>query len=77
MNYYLPTTVKLLENYNEFGKQEAKGENITSTMKKVEEVLDTVVNAFKKVLDDLFMDKALDTSVDIEVLEKMLREEGL
>jgi 5-bromo-4-chloroindolyl phosphate hydrolysis protein len=76
MNYYLPTTVKLLKNYDEFQKQGAKGENITSAMRKIEGVLDTIVNAFKKVLDDLFMDKALDTSVDIEVLEKMIKEEG-
>jgi len=76
MNYYLPTTVKLLKNYNEFRKQEAKGDNITSAMQKIEGVLDTIVDAFRKVLDGLFMDKALDTSVDIEVLEKMIREEG-
>lgn len=76
MNYYLPTTVKLLKNYDEFQKQGAKGENITSSMRKIEDVLDTIVNTFKKVLDDLFMDKALDTSVDIEVLEKIIKEEG-
>jgi len=76
MNYYLPTTIKLLKNYEEFRKQEAKGENITTAMGKIEGVLETVVVAFSKVLDDLFMDKALDTSVDIEVLEKMIKEEG-
>lgn len=76
MNYYLPTTIKLLKNYNEFQKQETKGENIVSAMGKIEGVLDTIVIAFKKVLDDLFSDKALDTSVDIEVLEKMIKDEG-
>ena len=76
MNYYLPTAIKLLNNYNEFRNQGAKGENISSAMIKIEEVLDTIVVAFSKVLDNLFMDKALDTSVDIEVLEKMIKEEG-
>lgn len=76
MNYYLPTTVKLLKDYNEFRRQEAKGANITSAMQKIEGVLDTIINAFKKLLDDLFMDKALDVSVDIEVLEKMIKEKG-
>jgi len=76
MNYYLPTTVKLLKDYNEFRRQEAKGANITSAMQKIKGVLDTIINAFKKLLDDLFMDKALDVSVDIEVLEKMIKEKG-
>jgi 5-bromo-4-chloroindolyl phosphate hydrolysis protein len=77
INYYLPTTVKLLKDYNEFKKQGAKGENITLAMGKIEGVLDKIVDAFKKVLDDLFMDKALDISVDIEVLEKIIKEKGI
>lgn len=76
MNYYLPTAVKLLNNYNELQKQGSKGENIVSAMKKIEGVMDKIIDVFKKVLDDLFMDKALDISVDIEVLEKMIKEES-
>ena len=76
MNYYLPTAVKLLKNYKELQKQGAKGENIVSAMRKIEGVMDKIVDVFKKVLDDLFMDKALDISVDIEVLEKMIKEES-
>lgn len=76
MNYYLPTTINLLKNYDEFIRQGSKGENITAAIKKIEGVLDTAIHAFSKVLDDLFMDKVLDTSVDIEVFEKMIKDEG-
>jgi len=77
MNYYLPTTINLLKEYDEFRKQETKSESIIETMKKIERVLGTIVVAFKKTLDDLYKNKALNISVDIEVLERIIKEENL
>ncbi|MDL2287939.1 5-bromo-4-chloroindolyl phosphate hydrolysis family protein [Oscillospiraceae bacterium OttesenSCG-928-F05] len=76
-NYYLPTTVKLLENYSEMSRQSVRGENITETLRKTEEMMGTVVEAFRKELDELFFDKAMDISTDIEVMKSMLKSEGL
>ena len=39
--------------------------------------LDTLNNAFAKLLDDLFEEKAWDISSDISVLNTMLAQEGL
>lgn len=77
MNYYLPTTIKLLRTYEELSRQGVEGENITGTMEKVEGMLSTIVQAFEKQLDGLFGDKAMDISTDITVLENMMAREGL
>lgn len=76
-NYYLPTTLKLLNAYDRMYSQDIAGENITGTMKRIENILDTTIMAYKKQLDSLFADQALDIETDITVLEGMLKKEGL
>ena len=77
MSYYLPTTLKLLNAYDRMGEQGVAGENISGTMKRVENMMDTIVQAFEKQLDGLFGAEALDISTDITVLENMMAREGL
>lgn len=77
MEYYLPTTVKLLEAYEGLDAEPVQGENILSSKKEIEKTLDTLNVAFEKLLDSLFQDTAWDVSSDISVLEMMLAQEGL
>ncbi len=77
MNYYLPTTLKLLNAYDRMSAQGVSGENISGTMGKVEEMMGTIVAAFEKQLDSLFGAEAMDISTDITVLENMMAREGL
>ena len=77
MNYYLPTTIKLLNAYDRMGQQGIEGENIDRTMKSIEEMLDAAIAAYKKQLDSLFADQALDIETDIAVMNAMLDREGL
>lgn len=77
MEYYLPTTIKLLEAYEQMDAQPAGGENILKAKKEIEDTLDTLNRAFEKLLDDLFLDTAWDVSTDISVLNTMLAQEGL
>lgn len=77
MEYYLPTTVKLLENYAQMDAQPVGGENIQAAKREIEESLDTINTAFEKLLDSLFEDMAWDVSTDISVLKTMLAQEGL
>lgn len=77
MEYYLPTTVKLLEAYQELDRQPVQGENILSSKKEIEDTLGTLNVAFEKLLDSLFQDTAWDVSSDISVLHTMLAQEGL
>ena len=77
MSYYLPTTKKLLDAYCELDEQPVPGENIETTKQEITATLDTLNNAFAKLLDDLFEEKAWDISSDISVLNTMLAQEGL
>lgn len=77
MNYYMPTTWKLLDSYRSFEKEPIQSENIRKTKKEIEETLDTINNAFETLLNDLFQSTAWDISSDISVLETMLAQEGL
>ena len=53
------------------------GENIDTTLAKVEGMMRTIVAAFEKQLDSLYGAEALDISTDITVLENMMAREGL
>ena len=77
MSYYLPTTKKLLDAYCELDEQPVPGENIETTKQEIAATLDTLNNAFAKLLDDLFEENAWDISSDISVLNTMLAQEGL
>ena len=77
MNYYLPTTIKLLNTYDRMGQQGIEGENIDKSMKSINEMLDTAIDAYRKRLDALFADQSLDIETDISVMNTMLEREGL
>ncbi|KAB4601250.1 hypothetical protein GA029_27685, partial [Bacteroides thetaiotaomicron] len=77
LNYYLPTTLKLLNAYDRMDAAGVSGTNIDGTMGKIETMMDTVVAAFDKQLDALFGDVAMDISTDITVMENLLAQEGL
>ena len=77
MDYYLPTTVKLLEAYAQMDAQPVGGENIQTAKKEIEDTLDTLNTAFEKLLDSLFQETAWDISSDISVLNTLLAQEGL
>lgn len=76
MSFYLPTTRKLIQAYCELENQPVAGENIEGTKKEIEKSLDTLNQAFEKLLDDLFQDTAWDISSDISVLNTMLAQDG-
>jgi 5-bromo-4-chloroindolyl phosphate hydrolysis protein len=77
MNYYLPTTIKLLKSFSTMASQGVRGKNIDETMLRIKKIMETIVKAFENQLDHLFSDEALDISTDIVVLEGMLAQEGL
>ena len=77
MNYYLPTTIKLLNAYDRMSAAGVEGENIDKSMKNINDMLDAALEAYKKRLDSLFENQALDIETDIEVMNTMLAREGL
>lgn len=77
LNYYLPTTLKILNAYDRMDAAGVSGDNIDSTKERVERMMGTIVKAFDKQLDALFGAEAMDISTDITVMENLLAQEGL
>ena len=77
MNYYLPTTLKLLKSYDMLEDQNYQSQSIIESRKKIECVLDTLIEAFEKQLENIFKADALDIATDIDVLETMMAGDGL
>jgi len=77
MDYYLPTSYKLVENYVNFKSQGASGENIEKATQKIEEALDVTAIAFKKQFDNMFESKAMDIIAEANVMERLLKSGGL
>ena len=77
LNYYLPTTIKLLEQYVVLQNQGMRVGNIDEGMTKIENMLEKVISAFQQQLDSLFENDVVDITAEIRVMEKMMASEGL
>lgn len=77
LDYYLPTTLKILNAYAELEQQGLEGENVTATKVRIEAMMDNAVEGFETQLDKLFEGDMLDISADISVMENMLSRDGL
>lgn len=77
MNYYLPTTLKLLNSYSQIEKMGVAGENMRNAKENIEKILDMLVEGFQQQLDQLYKSEVLDISSDIDVLEQMMYKDGL
>ena len=77
MNYYLPTTLKLLHSYATLEKQDIHGENITAAKENIGRILETLATGFEQQLDQLFQSDVMDIAADINVLENMMQQDGL
>jgi len=75
LNYYLPTTQKLLDAYAEFEEAGVSGGNLSQAKRKIESTMDNIVRGFERQLDELYQSDALDIDSDIRVMETMLRRE--
>lgn len=75
LNYYLPTTQKLLDSYAEFESAGIEGENLRQAKERIESTMDAVVRGFEYQLDKLYQADAMDVDSDIRVMEHMLRQD--
>lgn len=77
LDYYLPTTLKILNTYAELDQKGLNGDNAVATKARIEKMMDNVVEGFEAQLDKLFEGEMMDISSDITVMEKMLDSDGL
>jgi len=76
-DFFLPASLKLLNTYDRMGNSGVDGENISSTMERIDNALDMTLDSYKRFFDSLFENIALDIETDITVLETMLKRDGL
>lgn len=77
MDYYLPTTLKLVEAYEEFNQVSSPNEEIIEAKAELEKTLDTINQSFEELLNQLFSDTVFDVTTDAKVLQTMLAKDGL
>lgn len=76
MDYYLPTTVRLVESYADFDRAGVRGDNIMTARAEIEKTMDTINEAFEKLLDDMYQDAAMEAAADAKVLKTILAQDG-
>lgn len=75
LNYYLPTTEKLLEAYIDLDEKEIKGKSLQRTQKEIETSLDVINASFEGLLDKFYQEKEMDITSDIAALEVIMKQE--
>lgn len=76
MNYYLPTTLKLLANYRQMEQRGVSYGSMQEAREITGKGMNLVLTACQKLIDNLHRDNMLDISTDIDVLEQMLKRDG-
>lgn len=77
LNYYLPTTLKLLNAYDRLDEAGISGINIDGAKGKISEVMAAIVSAFDRQLDALYQGEVMDINAEIKVLQSLLTGDGL
>ncbi|MBQ6622775.1 MAG: 5-bromo-4-chloroindolyl phosphate hydrolysis family protein [Mogibacterium sp.] len=77
MNYYLPTTEKLITAYIDLDKQPMSSKNVADTKKEIEGAMDIINTAFENLFDSMFEEVAWDISSDISAMKTMMAQDGL
>ena len=77
LNYYLPTTIELLERYVTLQNQGLDSGDIRDAMGRIAGMLYTIREAFTRQLDSLFAQDVVDINAEITVMEQMLQAQGL
>ena len=75
VEYYIPTTLKLLHTYNDVQGQQ--GENAETIRRDIAGILHTLNQAYENLYNNLLSDVAMDISSEIAALQGMLANDGL
>ena len=76
MNYYLPTTLKVLANYRTMLERGVSYAEMGQARESAVRCMNMVLTACQKQIDALHKENMLDISTDIDVMEQMLKRDG-
>ena len=77
LNYYLPTTLKLLNAYDRLDEAGISGVNIDGAKGRISDVMAAIVDGFDRQLDALYQGEVMDINAEIKVLQSLLTGDGL
>jgi hypothetical protein len=72
MNYYLPTTQKLLDSYAKFEAAGVESDNVKASKERINQTMDSIIAGFEHQLAELYAPDTMDVDSDIRVMETML-----
>ena len=75
--YYLPTSVKLINAYYEFEQITSKNSKIIKSMEQIDETIVDLTNAFERLQLDFLSDSTMEIKADIDTINLLLNQEGL
>ena len=75
-SYYMPITTKLLGSYKDL-ENKPKTDTSLKAMDEISTTMDTIIGAYKRLLDQLIQTDNIDIRSDISVLKTMLAQDGL
>ena len=76
MNYYLPTTLKMLANYRTMQNRGVSVQEMRAARDTTVRGMNMILTACQKQIDNLHKENLMDISTDIDVLEQMLKRDG-
>jgi len=77
LDYYFPTVKKIFDSYRQITEHKLDGDNALGTKKRIAGFMPVIRKAFEKELDNMYENKMLDVTTDIDVLEAMLAQDGI
>lgn len=77
VNYYLDATVKIVTRYVELSNAQVVTSEVEKSLKKVEEIVQSIRTTFEKQHEMLLQDDLLDLDTEVEVLKKTMKLEGM
>lgn len=77
LNYYLPTTEKLLQTYIDLDEKHVQSRNADKAKQEITDSLEATNKAYQRILDGFFVSREMEVSSDIESMSEMMKQEGL
>ena len=77
LNYYLPTTEKLLDAYVSINEKKIQVSNLAHAQKEIEDSLNMIIHSYESILEKLYEEQEMDISSDISAMEIIMKKEGL
>lgn len=77
LSYYLPTALKMLKSFRRIGESGVSEADVDKVRQSTGKGMSMILEACQKLLNNLYKGDVLDTSLNVEILEKMLKQDGL